>query len=176
MFFPGKLTIDIKSFEEVIIMGFVIFFFFSWVALAIFTVINKPISIIVNTLIFLTVLIININFSWVVAEEMELIDVSEKSLEYTAYLLMRSIAVPTFILISLNLLPFNNSRLVKALIAALSICLFVGFSFLTTIFNIAEYVNWNYFYDAIYYILLYAITIYACKLYKKIPQNVVKAS
>lgn len=157
-------------------MGFVIFFFISWIAIAIFTVINKQISIVVNTLVFLTVLILNINFSWIVAEEMELIEVTEKGLEYTAYLLMRSIAIPTFLLISLNFLLVNNSRLIKALIAALSIGLLVGFSFLSTVFNIAEYVNWNYFYDAIYYFLLYVIAICACNLYKKIPQNVVKAS
>lgn len=85
-------------------MGFVVFFFVAWLVVSIFSLIKKKLSIIENTFVFLIILILSINFSWIVIEEWKLISLSKKGFEYTGYLLNRSVILPMLILIQINLL------------------------------------------------------------------------
>ncbi|HYK73133.1 MAG TPA: hypothetical protein VEV44_08430, partial [Pseudoneobacillus sp.] len=85
-------------------MGFVVYFFVAWLVISIFTIIKKRLSIVENTLVFLIILILSINFSWIVNEELKLVTISKKGLDYTAFLLNRSIIIPIMIVIHVNLL------------------------------------------------------------------------
>ncbi|MEY2191982.1 hypothetical protein AB7942_04485 [Neobacillus sp. BF23-41] len=84
-------------------MGLVVFFFLAWLVVSLFAVIKKKLTFAENSLIFLVILIVSINISWIVIEELKLIKRTQESLEYTAYLLNRSVITPFLILIQVNL-------------------------------------------------------------------------
>lgn len=89
-------------------MGFVTFFFLTWLFVLIFAFIRKKLTIVENTLVFLIILIVSINFSWIIIDEMKLITLTKNGFDYTGYLLNRSIIIPILLLIQLNLLGFSQ--------------------------------------------------------------------
>lgn len=155
-------------------MGFVVFFILTWLVVSIYTIIQKELTIVENTFVFLIVLVVSINFSWIIGDELKLITYTEKGLPYTGYLLNRSIIIPVLILIHLNFLMKRETYLMKSMILLSSVLLLVGISFLSTSLNITEFPKWNLGYEAIYYLCLNLIAIIACKVIERIPKNAVK--
>ncbi|MFB4166075.1 hypothetical protein ACE1TI_20350 [Alteribacillus sp. JSM 102045] len=147
-------------------MAFSVFFLASWLVISLFLVMKKKLSIIENTFVFMVILVININWSWIIEEELNLIQLTEEGMDFTAFLLFRSIIIPMI----LNLIHLSNTLLVS--IVSLIILLFLAF--LSTTFNMTNYINWNLGYDAIYYIILHVISYYTHKLFQKISNNEVR--
>lgn len=157
-------------------MGFVVFFFVSWLVISIYSIIKKRLSIVENTFIFLIILVLSINFSWIVIEELKLVSLSKKGLNYTAYLLNRSVIIPMLLVIQLNLLQWCKTLMIKTIVIISSISILICLSILSNLLNMSKYVKWNYGYDAIYFMILSLIAIFLYKLYKKITLNVVDYS
>jgi hypothetical protein len=154
-------------------MGFSIFFFLAWLIIGIFFIIRKELSIVENTLIFLISLIVIINVSWISTEEMKMINLTKSGINYTAYLLNRSIILPLLLLLQLNILLKSKTFTKKVLIIFTSLIVMLGLSVLSTYFNITNYTKWNLFYDGIYYLILQLIAYYSYRLFKKVNENVV---
>lgn len=152
-------------------MGFSIFFFLAWGIVGIFFMIRKELSIVENTLIFLISLIVIINVSWIITEEMKMINLTKSGIDYTAYLLNRSIILPLLLLLQLNILLKSITFTKKVLIIFTSLIVMLGLSVLSTYFNITNYIKWNLFYDGIYYLILQLITYYSYRLFKKVNKN-----
>ncbi|MGG1674863.1 hypothetical protein ACIFOT_03830 [Neobacillus sp. NRS-1170] len=152
-------------------MGFVIFFFLSWLIILIFSFIQKKLSLIENTFIFLIILIASINFSWIVIDEFQLIIRTKEGFGYTGYLLNRSVIIPFLILIQFNLLAAGQTLTKKGIIVICSVILFITFSFLSNLLNITDYKNWHYGYDIVYFIFLDLLTIIAYRLFKRASRN-----
>lgn len=157
-------------------MGFVIFFFISWLIATILAVIQKKLSLAENTFVFFIILIFNINFSWIVVEELKLITYSKDGFDYTAFLLNRSVMIPLLLVILVNLFHFRKSTMNRIILILVTEAILLCFSILSTYFKITEYTSWNYFYDAIYYLFLQLIAVFSYKLFVRTSQNVVSES
>ncbi|RSL30453.1 hypothetical protein D7Z54_26170 [Salibacterium salarium] len=148
-------------------MAFAVFFFAAWFISTAFILMPKKLSIIENTFVFIVILVVSINWGWIVYEGMELIKLTEQAMNYTAFLLLRSIIIPMILVTQLNLIHKSNSMFV--IIVSLIILLF--FSSLSSIFNITDYVKWNLGYDAIYYLMLHVIAYSSLLLIRKVAKN-----
>jgi hypothetical protein len=154
-------------------MGFVVFFLLAWLVVSLFAVIKKKLTFAENTLVFLVILIVSINFSWIVIEELKLIKISHESLKYTAYLLNRSIIMPILILIGVNLLQWSKTMIKKITVILSSVILMIGVVMLSNLYDIFEYQHWHYWYDGIYFFILNCIAIFSYKLFARVSRNVV---
>jgi hypothetical protein len=154
-------------------MGLVVFFFIAWLVISLFAVIKKKLTLAENTLIFLVILIVSINFSWIVIEELRLIKRTQESLEYTAYLLNRSVIIPMLILIQLNLLLWSKTMMMKITLIVSIVIIMTGVSILSSFFDITEYNHWHYWYDGIYFFIVNCIAIISYKFFTRASRNVV---
>jgi hypothetical protein len=153
-------------------MGFVVFFFLTWLVVSLFAVIKKKLTFVENTLIFLIILIISINFSWIVMEELKLIKLTQVSLEYIAYLLNRSVIIPILVLIQVNLLQWSKTMMMKIAVIVSVVILITGISFLSNFYGITEFKHWHYWKDGIYFFILNFIGIISYKLFARVSRNV----
>lgn len=155
-------------------MGFVVFFFISWLTILIFAILNKKLSVIEGTFVFLVILIVNINFSWIIIDELQLTSLTKKGLPYTGHLLNRSIVIPTITLIYVNLIYLYKTFLERFVLFISFILLLMFISRLLVTFEILEFKNWRFWYDSIYYSILLLIGILCYKGMNKVSRNVVK--
>jgi hypothetical protein len=152
-------------------MGFSAFFLVSWLACASLIVIRKKLTIIENTLIYLIILILSINFSWIIIEEMKLINLTKNPIDYLAYLLHRSVITPMILVIQLNLFQRSESLINKILVIISSLSILLLSSFYQTHFNILEYKHWNFFYELLYFLSLYVLIFIIYKLFKRATEK-----
>ncbi|HEY0827605.1 MAG TPA: hypothetical protein VGE40_05890, partial [Bacilli bacterium] len=83
-------------------MGFVVIFIMAWLAVFIFYSMDKSLSIIENTFVFLIILTIWINISWVVGEELKLVGFTKEGLPFAGFILYKSIVIPMIFVIMFN--------------------------------------------------------------------------
>ncbi|HSU79469.1 MAG TPA: hypothetical protein VLK78_03570 [Candidatus Angelobacter sp.] len=155
-------------------MGISVFFFITWLICTFFAVIEKKLSLIENTFIFLLVLVININYSWIIIEELKRITLTTNGLEFTAYLLHRSIMTPMLAITILNMVCAAHERGKSILYFVVFLALSFGISLLQEYFHITVYTHWDFRYDLIYYFVLYLIAYYAYKLFRRATYNEVE--
>lgn len=150
-------------------MGLSLFFFLVWLFCALFTVLPKKLSLVENTIIYLLVLIININFSWIIIEELELVRSSDNPIAYTAFLLNRSVLIPVVVMILLNLLQKNVIK--NGLLITGTVGIMLSLSIMSSYFKITDYLKWNYGWDILYYLFLNLCALLAYKAFKKITNE-----
>ncbi|WP_101846240.1 hypothetical protein [Halobacillus sp. Marseille-P3879] len=157
-------------------MTFAIFFFASWLITALFLIIPKKLSTIENTFVFMIILIISINWSWIIYEEFKLVNLTEEPMEYAAFLLSRSIIIPFVFITQLNLVYAVTSvtRVVLTILMSFSFLLLM--SLLSQIFKITEFTNWNLGYDALYYIFLYLVSYASLLIFRKLELSEVRST
>ncbi|MET3698724.1 hypothetical protein SAMN05877753_10442 [Bacillus oleivorans] len=152
-------------------MEFLVFFFISWLVISSLAVIKKKMNLVEGTFIFLIILILSINFSWIVIDELKLITVTKKALPYTAYLLHRSVIIPNLILLFLNLLIRSETLIMKTILFIFSTFLLVAVSFISTILNVTEFKNWTFWYETIYYLALNLIAMLSYRFINKTSRD-----
>ncbi|WP_442598764.1 hypothetical protein [Neobacillus sp. D3-1R] len=157
-------------------MGFVVFFFVSWLFISIYSTIKKRLSIVENTFVFLIILIISINYSWIVIEELKFVSVSKNRLDYASFLLNRSINIPMLIIIHLNLLQWCKTLVMKTVVILSTVAILTGLSIFANHMNMSKYEHWNFAFDAIFFMFLSLIAILLYKLYAKVTLNAVDYS
>jgi hypothetical protein len=157
-------------------MGFSIVFLLSWLFSAIFVVIRKKLSVVENTLVFLVILIVSINFSWIIAEEIKLIQLSKNGVDAITYILYQVVLLPMLLLIYLNVIQRSKSFSKTIIFTIASLGIMLGLSFLFNFDNITEYTKWNFGYDAIYFFFLHLIAFYSYVSFKKVSKSVVQYS
>ncbi|GAA0315455.1 hypothetical protein GCM10008967_02520 [Bacillus carboniphilus] len=152
-------------------MGFATFFFISWIVIAVFAVMPKQLKMTETSFVYLVILIVSINMSWIVAEELKFIKITDKGIDYTAYLLNRSIINPVVLILFLNVI-IKQRKLVKKLlyIGSSSIILTI-ISYLSTFFQITEFIKWNVVYEFFYYFILSLLALFARSLYEKVSMK-----
>ncbi|WP_394138715.1 hypothetical protein [Cytobacillus oceanisediminis] len=157
-------------------MGFVLLVFLAWLITVLYTVINKKQTFIENTFVYLFTLVININFTWIVYEELKLAEISDRALDYTAFLIHRSITLPLVIVIAINLYRTSNTFGSKVFKTALSVLFLVFAIAIARYFDILEYKNWSILYEIIYLLLLHFLAIYSLKSFENIKTRGVRGS
>ncbi|MGY0693951.1 hypothetical protein ACW2QC_14370 [Virgibacillus sp. FSP13] len=155
-------------------MGFAVFFLASWLITAIFVIMAKKLSLIENTAVYLFLLIITINVSWIIIEELKLIKETEEGIKFAAYLLNRSVIIPMTLITQLNFLHRSNTVLRFILTTAVSLIILLGLRALSIYFDIITYLKWNFGYDIIYFVILHLITYYAYQLFQYLARNEVE--
>ncbi|CAM3766107.1 hypothetical protein GCM10009865_06860 [Aeromicrobium ponti] len=157
-------------------MGFVLLVFLAWLITVLYTVINKKLTFIENTFVYLFTLVININFTWIVYEELKLAEISDRALDYTAFLIHRSITLPLVIVIAINLYRNANTLGSKVVRTALSVLFLVFAVAIARYFDILEYKNWSILSEIVYLLLLHFLAIYSLKYFENIKTRGVRGS
>lgn len=157
-------------------MGFAVFFLASWLIVAIFTVMPKKLSIVENTVVYLVLVIITINVSWIIIEEMSLIKETQEGIKHVAFLLNRSVIIPMTLITQLNVVHRSNSFARSLLTIIVSLIFLLGLRGLSLTFNIISYTKWNFGYDVVYIIILHLMTFSALQLFRKLARSEVDVS
>lgn len=145
-------------------MAFAVYFFVSWLITIIFVNMPKRLSFIQNSFVFLFIFMISMNWSWIIYDELKLIKLSTQAMEYTSFLINRSIAVPVIVVITMNLIKLSRS------LGHSMLFIIISTSFLSLLalggiyFHVTEYVNWNLALDFIYFLILNIIGYILLKL------------
>lgn len=149
-------------------MVFGVYFFIGWLMVFFFYAQKKNLSLYENTTLLLILLVVNIHWSWFVYEEYKLIKLSEKPMDYTAFILNRSIIIPLIALIYLNFVTFNTT-IKKFIYLTL---LFSFFLLISTIFaletNVITYKKWFIGYDYLYYLGFTSFAYFLHSLYQRV--------
>lgn len=153
-------------------MSFVLFFVLTWLVISIFTVLRKKLNLIENTLLFLFILLISINFSWIIIDELKLISITQKGLPYTAYLFNRSIIIPTLILLILNLIHRSENTKKKLIVVFSGTFIYLCISFLSNRIEVTQLQRWSLLYEGLYFLFLTGISFLALRGFKKVIMDV----
>jgi len=152
-------------------MEFAFYFFISWLIVIIFAVMKKTLSLLENTFVYLLILIVSINWTWIIYEEMKLVELSKQVLDYTAFLINRSIAVPLIVVVALNIIRRVNSLGKRILTVLLSVALLVILAVIGRFSGITEYTNWNFDYDTLYFLSLHIVAYLALKVFQRTKRS-----
>lgn len=132
---------------------------------------KKRLTLVENTVLLLLILIINIHWSWIIFEELKLIKISKQPVNYTAFLIQRSVTIPLIVVITMNLMRQSASRLRTLLMASLSVLLLEAFVLIGRYFGITRAVRWHMIYDVAYFALLHVIAYYFLKYFQHSGQG-----
>ncbi|MFS0880188.1 hypothetical protein [Metabacillus niabensis] len=155
-------------------MGFATIFLVSWLITVIFFVMKKEFSFLENSFVILFVLIININWSWMIYEEWKLLEISAKPLNHTAFIITRSLTIPLIIATAMNYIRPANSFGKSLLIMLVSTFILVLLSILSRYFHITKPIKWNLLYDILYFFSLQLITYFFLNYFKQHKQTEVE--
>ncbi|MGG4470196.1 hypothetical protein ABER68_19325 [Paenibacillus alvei] len=147
-------------------MAFAIYFFIGWLTIICFFVQKKKYSIVENTVLILSVLIINLNWTWLVYEEFELITYSREPWDFVAYLIKRSIVIPVIVLICLNFGRKQSSLVKKLMHILVSSLVILGITIISHLLKVTTVKHWSIFYDLVYYLLLHLVVLGIHKWYQ----------
>ncbi|WP_394578963.1 hypothetical protein [Cytobacillus firmus] len=146
-------------------MGFVLLVFLAWLLLVLFTSMNKKLTFIENTFVYLSAMVININYTWIVYEELNMADISQQILNNSSFLIHRSITLPITLAITLNLIRTVDSLGSKFIKVAVSVAFLVSAVMIARYFGILDYKKWNIGYEIIYLFLLHLVVQFLLKYF-----------
>ncbi|MFE4522301.1 hypothetical protein ACFRCQ_09100 [Cytobacillus firmus] len=146
-------------------MGFVLLVFLAWLVLVLFTSMNKKLTFIENTFVYLSAMVIHINYTWIVYEELNVAHISQQILNNSAFLIHRSITLPITLAITLNLIRTGDSLGSKFIKVAVSVAFLVAAVMIARYFGIVDYKKWNIGYEIIYLFLLHLVVQFLLKYF-----------
>jgi hypothetical protein len=157
-------------------MALSVFILLTFLICSLFVAIKKELTIVENTFIYLLILVISINVSWIISHELKFIKVTKDPVNNSAFLFYRSIILPMIIVVYVNLIQRVNTLTRSLLITLAFLIIMLLLSWLAVYFDIFTYKKWNFGYDLLYFALLQLISFYAFKLFRKIDHREVKYS
>lgn len=152
-------------------MGFAFFFFIAWLITVGFTVMKKRLTFLENSFVFFLLLIISINWSWIIYEELKLEKISTHPIDYTAFMINRSVTIPLMIVVTLNLVKSAKTKLTKTLLCISSILVLVFLIMMGSYFDLTQSIKWNIMYDILYFAILHLIALYSLKYFRTLKRN-----
>lgn len=147
-------------------MAFAVYFFIGWLSIVCFFIQKKKYSVVENTVLFLCVLIVNLNWTWLIYEEFGLITYSHNPWNFVAYLIKRSIIIPLIVLICLNFGRKQFSLLKNLMHIIVSALVILGLTNVSHFLKVTTVKHWSIFYDFVYYILLHVLGLVIHKWYQ----------
>lgn len=148
-------------------MGFVVMFVAAWLAVFIFYCMHERLSILENAFAFLVVLTLGINASWIVAEELKLVELTKDGLLYAGFIVYRTVVMPLVFVIALNAIVRAERAAVALFAAAASVAALVALNAAALHYDIVRYEKWNLGYDAIAHVLMLAVVYALLRLYRR---------
>lgn len=152
-------------------MSFVWFFAASWAAGFAFYSMRKSLSLIENTIVFLLALILSINYSWTLIEEFKVIELTKEPLDYTAYLMYRSVLTPCLFSIWMNVLYWKKELSIAVPATAALAGILFGLNSLAHYYQIYVYTSWSAAYDLLAVCVLTAVIYFVYRLFMKLIQR-----
>jgi hypothetical protein len=107
-----------------------------------------------SVFLFMFILVINISVSWILIDEMKLIQVPKRLPEYLAYLLVRSVIIPVVVLICLCFLDSGRFLSNKGVTIAAYLTMFYVIEKTAIQYKVFTFTHWKMIYTLIYYLLL----------------------
>ncbi|MBM7587996.1 hypothetical protein JOC86_004571 [Bacillus pakistanensis] len=157
-------------------MAFSIFILLTFLTCTLFVAMKKELTIVENTFIYLLILVLSINVSWIVSHELKFIEVTKEPVNNTAFLFYRSVILPMILVVYVNFIQKVNTITRSLLITIASLIIMLLLSGLTVYFDIFTYKKWNFGYDLLYFVFLQWIAYYAFKFIRKVEDREVKYS
>lgn len=148
-------------------MAIATYFFLGWLVVYCFFLCKKRRTIVENTILCLFILIIHINWSWMMYEELAFLKFSHEPNKYLALLINRIIITPTIILLCFNLVKRDASFLIRALYLLITAAVLTFSIQLSTWLDVITMVNWNIGFDYLYFLSLIVICQLLLMLYPK---------
>ncbi|AEI39690.1 hypothetical protein [Paenibacillus mucilaginosus] len=152
-------------------MGFAFFFFVAWMAISVFGFMKKRLTLVENTVLLLLIIVISIHWSWIIFEELKLVEISKEPINYTTFLIHRSITIPLMVVIAINFVKRSASMSKALLTAGLSVLLLVVLVLIGRFVGITHTVHWNLIYDVVYFALLHVIAYFFLKYFHHLGQS-----
>ncbi|WFA17209.1 hypothetical protein ERY13_07805 [Paenibacillus mucilaginosus] len=132
---------------------------------------RKQLTFVENTVLLLLIMIISIHWSWIIFEELKHVEISKEPINYTTFLIHRSITIPVMVVIAINLVK-RAATITKALLTAgLSVLLHVVLVLVGRFVGITHAVHWNLIYDVVYFALLHVIAYVFLKYFHHLGQS-----
>lgn len=148
-------------------MGFIVMFVAAWIAVFVFYSMEERLSILENTFVFLVVLTLGINLSWIVAEELKWIELTKDGLLYSGFIAFRSVVIPMVFVIAMNAMLRAGRASTAIVSAAAAVGALVALNGAAVHYDIFRYERWNLGYDAISHLLMLAIVFGLLRLYRR---------
>ena len=167
-FWLGKDGGDRSSPVRGVVVGFVITFAAAWLAMFIVYGMNKKLSVLENTFVYLVVLILGINIAWIVASELKLTTITKDAVLYAGFILYRSVLTPLIYVILMNVMFRARTVALRLLYAGGALILMLALESLMMAYEIIRYVQWSLWHEAIEAALLIAVTYWLLRLYRKV--------
>jgi len=157
-------------------MGFVTLFAAAWVTLMLFYALNKRLTVLENTFVYLLAMTLGIHAMWVISEELRLMTNTKDGLLYAGLILYRLVILPMAIVLMAN----GVARARTTAGAFLSIGAALGgllvLRAIMQMYEVITYNQWNFYYDALLFMLLQAACLGALKLYRALMRREVNAA
>ena len=135
-------------------MAFAFYFFVGWLGIYCFFLCKKSLSIVENIILYLLILIVHINWSWLIYEEFLLLKFSHDPTKFVAMLINRSVITPFFILFCFNIISADSSIIKKTIYFLFTSLILTAFVQISILFKSVYLISWNLGYDFIYFLCL----------------------
>ena len=148
-------------------MGFVIIFAAAWLAAFIVYAMNKKLSVLENTFVYLVVLTVGINIAWIIAEELKLTSITKDAVLYAGFILYRSILIPLIYVIAMNAIFRARSVAARFLYGGGTLILLLALDGVMLAYEMIDYLKWSYWQEVVEIALLLTVTYLLLRLYRK---------
>ena len=146
-------------------MAFSITFFIGWICITAFYAMKKPYTKWENSALLFCLFIVNVNWSWITVDELNFISYSKNPLDFSAYIINRSIIIPMLVMIGVNSVPRGQTVFKKVVGMLISSLVLVLIKIVLLKLGAISFHRWNLVYDYVYFLLLHSFGYFVLHLY-----------
>jgi hypothetical protein len=146
-------------------MAFSIIFFIGWICITAFYAMKKPYSKWENSALLFCLFIVNVNWSWMTVDEWRFITYSKNPLDFSAYIINRSMIIPMLVVIGINRIPRSQTVLKKVVGILISSIVLILIKIVLLKLGAISYHRWNLAYDYVYFLLLHSLGYFVLHCY-----------
>ncbi|MEH7419246.1 hypothetical protein V7266_28875 [Neobacillus drentensis] len=155
-------------------MAFSITFFIGWICITAFYAMKKPYSKWENSALLFCLFIVNVNWSWITVDELKFMTYSKDPLDFSAYIINRSIIIPMLGMIGINRISRSKTVLKKVVGMFISCIVLVLIKIVLLRLGAISFHKWNLVYDFVYYLLLHFLGYFVINCYRSFVLKGVK--
>jgi len=138
-------------------MAFSIIFFIGWICITALYAMKKPYSKWENSALLFSMFIVNVNWSWIMVDELKFITYSNDGLDFSAYMIDRSVIIPFLVVIGINSIPRSQTIIKKVAGILISSLVLIITKMILLKLGAIHFHGWNFVFSYIYYVLLHSL-------------------
>jgi hypothetical protein len=148
-------------------MVFVLYIGAAWFVLSCFSALSNKINKLDNLFLYMTIILLDCNGTWIFIEEMKTIVLTTPRINYFAFLVFRTIVIPCSIMYCQNVLLSAASLKQKFGAAIMTYSFLALMERLATLFYVYTYIKWTLMYSILFYILLQILSHFFLKWFQR---------